>query len=315
MQIIILDGYSINPGDLSWDALREFGTVSVYDRTPQELVAQRLVGADAVFVNKCRIGEDQLKKAKNLKFICVLATGYDVVDTTAAKGRGITVCNIPAYSTDSVAQMTMALLLEICMNVGHHNREVHKGRWTHSPDFCFWDTPLIELAGLTFGVLGCGRIGCAAAKLAAAFGMHVIGYSRHEHPEFPGERVTFDELLARSDVLSLHCPSTVETRGVINGTTIAKMKDGAILLNTSRGSLIDPRSVADALNAGKLYAAGVDVALQEPINKNDPLLYAKNCVITPHIAWAPIAARQRLMRIAVENLRAFVNGTPINRVN
>ena len=209
----------------------------------------------------------------------------------------------------------MHSLLPPCQCVGHHNREVHKGRWTHSPDFCFWDTPLIELAGLTFGVLGCGRIGCAAAKLAAAFGMHVIGYSRREHPEFPGERVTFDELLARSDVLSLHCPSTVETRGVINGTTIAKMKDGAILLNTSRGSLIDPRSVADALNAGKLYAAGVDVALQEPINKNDPLLYAKNCVITPHIAWAPIAARQRLMRIAVENLRAFVNGTPINRVN
>lgn len=315
MQIIILDGYSVNPGDLSWDALKEFGTVSVYDRTPAELVGQRLVGADAVFVNKCRIGEDQLRRAKNLKFISMLATGYDVIDLTAAKGRGIVVSNIPAYSTDSVAQMTMALLLEICHNVGHHSREVHKGRWTHSPDFCFWDTPLIELAGLTFGVLGCGKTGCATARLARAFGMNVIGYSRHEHPEFCGERVTLDELFRRSDVLSLHCPSTVETRGIINGTSIARMKEGAILLNTARGSLVDSRSLADALNTGKLYAAGVDVAMQEPISKNDPLLSAKNCFITPHIAWAPLAARRRLINTAVENLRAFVNGAPINRVN
>ena len=315
MQIIILDGYTVNPGDLSWDALKEFGTVSVYERTPPELVAQRLIGADAVFVNKCRIGEEQLKRAKNLKFIGVLATGYDVIDLTAAKGRGITVCNIPAYSTDSVAQMTMALLLEICHNVGHHNREVHKGRWTHSPDFCFWDTPLIELSGLTMGIIGCGKIGTAVAKLAQAFGMRVVGFSRGEHPDFPGERVSLNELFRRADVVSLHCPSTPETRGLINGTTISKMKDGAILLNTSRGSLIDPHSAAQALESEKLYAIGMDVAVQEPIQRSDPLLSAPNCYITPHIAWAPLAARQRLIDIAVNNLRAFIDGTPINRVN
>lgn len=315
MQIIILDGYTVNPGDLSWDALKAFGTVSVYDRTPPELVAQRLIGADAVFVNKCRIGEDQLKRAKNLKFIGVLATGYDVVDLTAAKGRGITVCNVPAYSTDSVAQMTMALLLEICHNVGHHNREVHKGRWTHSPDFCFWDTPLIELAGLTMGIIGCGQTGSAVARLAQAFGMHVLGYSRGEHADFCGERVSLEELLRRSDVVSLHCPSTPETRGLINGTTIAKMKEGAILLNTARGSLLDPYSVAQALESGKLYALGMDVAMQEPIQRSDPLLSAPNCYITPHIAWAPLAARQRLIKISVDNLRAFIEGHPINRVN
>lgn len=314
MQIIILDGYAVNPGDLSWDALKEFGTVSVYDRTPPELVAQRLIGADAVFVNKCRIGEEQLKKAKNLKFIGELATGYDNIDLTAAKGRGIVVCNIPAYSTQSVAQMTMALLLEICHNVGHHNREVHKGRWTHSPDFCFWDTPLIELQGLTFGIIGCGQTGSATARLAQAFGMHVIGYSRGEHPDFCGERVSLDELFARADIVSLHCPSTPETRGLINGTTIAKMKDGAILLNTARGSVIDPHSVAQALESGKLYALGMDVAMQEPINRNDPLLGAPNCFITPHIAWAPLAARSRLIDIAVGNLRAFLAGSPINTV-
>ena len=315
MQIIILDGYTVNPGDLSWDALKAFGTLSVYDRTPPELVAQRLIGADAVFVNKCRIGEEQLKRAKNLKFIGVLATGYDVIDLTAAKGRGITVCNIPAYSTVSVAQLTMALLLEICHNVGHHNREVHKGRWTHSPDFCFWDTPLIELAGLTMGIIGCGQTGTAVARLAQAFGMKVLGYSRGAHPEFPGERVSLKDLLSRSDVVSLHCPSTPETRGMINGTTIDRMKDGAILLNTARGSLLDPHSVAQALESGKIYALGMDVAVQEPIQRSDPLLSAPNCYITPHIGWAPLAARQRLIDIAVQNLRAYVEGSPINRVN
>ena len=314
MLLIILDGYTVNPGDLSWDALKAFGTVSVYDRTPPELVAQRLIGADAVFVNKCRIGEEQLKRAKNLKFIGVLATGYDVIDLTAAKGRGITVCNIPAYSTDAVAQMTMALLLEICHNVGHHNREVHKGRWTHSPDFCFWDTPLIELSGLTMGIIGCGQTGAATARLAKAFGMRVLGYSRGEHPDFCGERVALLELLQASDVVSLHCPSTPETRGLINGTTIGRMKDGAILLNTARGSLIDPFSVAQALESGKLYAVGMDVAVQEPIQRSDPLLNAPNCYITPHIAWAPLAARRRLIDHAVENLRAFLDGKPINRV-
>ena len=316
MQIIVLDGYSVNPGDLSWEPLKELGILSVYDRTPPEMVAQRLIGADAVFTNKCRIGEQQLQKAKNLKFVGVLATGYDVVDVSACRGRGITVCNIPAYSTESVAQMTMALLLEICNGVGHHNREVHKGRWTHCPDFCFWDMPLIELSGLTFGIIGCGKTGSATARIAKAFGMKVIGYSRSKHEDFPGQQVeTMDELLSRADIVSLHCPSTSETRGMINGTTIDKMKDGAILLNTARGSLIDGASAAAALKSGKLYAIGMDVATQEPIGRNDPLLAQENCIITPHIAWAPLAARRRLMKIATENLKAFLDGNPINVVS
>lgn len=315
MQIIILDGYSLNPGDLSWESLEEFGTVSVYKRTPPELVAQRLLGADAVLTNKCRIGEQELAKAKRLKYIGVLATGYDVVDITACRGKGITVTNIPAYSTESVAQMTMALLLEICNGVGHHNREVHKGRWSQCPDFCFWDMPLIELCGLTFGVVGCGKTGSATARIAKSFGMHVIGYSRTKHEEFCGEQVeTLDDLLRTADIVSLHCPSTVETRNLINGTSIAKMKDGAILLNTARGSLIDGPSAAEALQTGKLYAIGMDVATQEPINKNDPLLAMDNCFITPHIAWAPLAARRRLMRIAYDNLKSFLEGHSKNVV-
>ncbi|MDO4573386.1 MAG: D-2-hydroxyacid dehydrogenase [Clostridia bacterium] len=314
MQIVILDGYAVNPGDLSWDAIQRFGTLSVYDRTPPDCTAQRMRGADVVFTNKTRIGYAELAQAKNLQFIGVLGTGYDVIDLSAVKRAGVTVSNVPGYSSDAVAQHTMALLLEICNQVGHHSREVRKGRWTHAADYCFWDYPLLELAGQTFGVLGTGRIGCAAARLAAAFGMRVIGHSPHRRKEFCGEYVGFPELLAMSDVLSLHCPVTAETTGCINADTLLNMKPTAILLNTSRGALVNAQDLADALNEGRLYAAGVDVAEREPIPRSNPLLSAKNCVITPHIAWAPLAARRRLIDMSAANLAAFLEGAPINRV-
>ncbi len=315
MQIVVLDGHAVNPGDLSWDCLREFGTLSVYDRTPPEFAAQRLIGADVAFVCKTVIDEAALARARNLRMIGLLCTGTDAVDLAAAARRGIVVCNVPSYSTDAVVQHTFALLLEVCSLVSLHNREVHRGRWTHSPDFCFWDAPLIELSGKTFGVLGCGEIGCRAAGAAMAFGMRAIGFSRGEHPAFPGERVPFETLLAESDVLSLHCPATEQTRGVINAASLARMKEGAILLNTARGALCVSQDVADALESGRLRAYAADVAAREPILRSDPLLEASNCILTPHIAWAPRETRQRLLRLAAENLRAFLNGTPVNRVN
>lgn len=315
MQIVVLDGHAVNPGDLSWDCLREFGTLSVYDRTPPEFAAQRLIGADVAFVCKTVIDEAALARARNLRMIGLLCTGTDAVDLAAAARRGIVVCNVPSYSTDAVVQHTFALLLEVCSLVSLHNREVHCGRWTHSPDFCFWDAPLIELSGKTFGVLGCGQIGCRAAGAAMAFGMRAIGFSRGEHPAFPGERVPFETLLAESDVLSLHCPATEQTRGVINAASLARMKEGAILLNTARGALCVSQDVADALESGRLRAYAADVAAREPILRSDPLLDARNCILTPHIAWAPRETRQRLLRLAAENLRAFLNGTPVNRVN
>lgn len=315
MQIVVLDGHAVNPGDLSWDCLREYGTLSVYDRTPPEFAAQRLIGADVAFVCKTVIDEAALARARNLRMIGLLCTGTDAVDLAAAARRGIVVCNVPSYSTDAVVQHTFALLLEVCSLVSLHNREVHRGRWTHSPDFCFWDAPLIELSGKTFGVLGCGQIGCRAAGAAMAFGMRAIGFSRGEHPAFPGERVPFETLLAESDVLSLHCPATEQTRGVINAASLARMKEGAILLNTARGALCVSQDVADALESGRLRAYAADVAAREPILRSDPLLEASNCILTPHIAWAPRETRQRLLRLAAENLRAFLNGTPVNRVN
>lgn len=315
MQIVVLDGHAVNPGDLSWDCLREFGTLSVYDRTPPEFAAQRLIGADVAFVCKTVIDEAALARARNLRMIGLLCTGTDAVDLAAAARRGIVVCNVPSYSTDAVVQHTFALLLEVCSLVSLHNREVHRGRWTHSPDFCFWDAPLIELSGKTFGVLGCGQIGCRAAGAAMAFGMRAIGFSRGEHPAFPGERVPFETLLAESDVLSLHCPATEQTRGVINAASLARMKEGAILLNTARGALCVSQDVADALESGRLRAYAADVAAREPILRSDPLLEASNCILTPHIAWAPRETRQRLLCLAAENLRAFLNGTPVNRVN
>ena len=316
MRIVIPDGHPTNPGDLSWDRFLEFGEVDVYDRTPPELVAERIREADFVLVNKCRIGERELREAKDLKLICVLATGYDVVDIDAASEYGIPVCNIPAYSTESVAQMTMALLLEICQNVGLHSEAVHQGKWTECPDFCFWEKPLIELNGLTMGIFGCGRIGSAVARIAKSFGMRVLGYSRSPREGFPGERAAdLETLLEQADVLSLHSPATAETVRTIRKETIARMKDGAILLNTARGSLVDEKDVAEALQSGKIYAYGADAVSPEPIRADSPLLTAPNCYITPHIAWAPAASRARLMDIAYENLRAFLDGSPMNVVN
>lgn len=314
MQIVILDGYAANPGDLSWDALKSFGTLSVYDRTPPELVTQRIRGADIVFTNKTKIAAEHLSGAKKLKFIGVLGTGFDVIDMNSTARHGIVVSNVPGYATDAVAQLAMALLLEICHHVGHHSREVQRGRWTHAADYCFWDYPLIELNGLCFGVLGTGSIGQRTAELAKAFGMKIIGHSPHERETFCGDYVSFPELLKRSDVLSLHCPQTPETVNCMNADTLGQMQPTAILINTSRGALVNAQDLADALNEDRLLAAGVDVVEREPIARSNPLLTAKNCIITPHIAWAPLAARRRLIEIAAQNLQAFLDGKPIHRV-
>ena len=315
MQIVILDGHGVNPGDMDWTPLKKLGTVSVYDRTHPDMIAQRLRGADAVFTNKVKITREVLLGVRQLKFIGVLATGYDTVDLKAARERGITVCNVPAYSTEAVAQLTISLLLDLTQRAAHLDALVHKGQWTASPDFCYWDKAPVLLDGKTFGVIGTGRIGCRVAKIAQALGMRVIGYSRTEHTGFCGERLSLDEVLAQSDVLSLHCPATADTIGLIRAETIAKMKDGAILLNTARGSLLSESDVADALRSGKLAGVGVDVVSSEPIKKSNPLLSAPNCMITPHYAWSPIPTRQKLIDVSAANLAAFLNGTPINVVS
>ena len=312
MQIVVLDGYAVTHGELTFDALREFGTVSVYDRTPQELVAQRLRGADAVFVNKVRLDAETLEGAKNLRFIGVLATGYDIVDMGAAKRQRILVCNVPAYSTAAVVQTTLALLLEITHHVGYYSGKIRQGEWTGCPDFSYYESAPLELDGLTLGILGLGAIGSGVAAVGRSLGMRVIGHSPHEHPEFIGQQVPLSELLAQSDVLSLHCPATAQTVGIINRYTLASMKDGAILLNTARGALLNEQDVADALDSGKLLAAGVDVASREPISKNNPLLGAPNCILTGHYAWATLPARKRLLAVSVENLAAFLRGEPQN---
>lgn len=317
MKIVILDGHTENPGDLSWGGFEALGDLTVYDRTPKEKIAERIGDAGAVITNKTPITRETIAACPGIQYIGVLATGYNVVDTEAARERGIPVCNIPTYGTTAVAQMTMALLLEICHHVGEHSQSVYAGEWTASEDFCYWKHPLIELAGKTLGIIGFGRIGQAAGKLAKAFGMEVLAYDEHESDEgrLVGTYVPLDELLARSDVISLHCPLFPATQGIVHKGNIAKMKDGAILLNTSRGPLVVEEDLADALNAGKVYAAGLDVVSSEPIKADNPLLRAKNCFITPHISWAPKESRQRLMDIAVDNLRAFVQGAPTNVVN
>ena len=311
MKIVVLDGHAANPGDLSWAPLEELGELSVYERTPAELVDARMADADLVLTNKVALTRERMARAKRLKYIGVLATGYNVVDVAAAAELGITVTNIPAYSTDSVAQMVFALLLEICQQVGHHSAAVQDGRWSANPDFCFWDTPLIELAGKTMGIVGYGRIGHKVAEIARCFGMNVIAWTRT--PRDP-ECVSLDELLSRSDVISLHCPLFPETKELINRETIAKMKDGAILINTSRGPVVNEADLRAALDSGKLYAAGADVATVEPLPSDSPLLGAKNLFLTPHIAWATFEARARLMGIAVQNVRAFLAGAPVNTV-
>lgn len=319
MKIVVLDGYAGNPGDLSWDALGKLGELTVYDRTPAEpnLVMERIGDAEIVFTNKTPLSRQILTACPNLKFVGILATGYNIVDVDAAKELGIPVCNVPGYSTDAVAQMTLALLLEICHHVAHHSQQVHAGQWSGCEDFCFWDYPLIELAGKTMGIIGFGSIGKAVGRLARCLGMKVLaaGSRPTEEGQAIAEYVDLDTLYRESDVISLHCPLFPENREMINKESIAKMKDGAILLNTARGALIVEQDVADALNSGKLYAAGMDVAAVEPLPASSPLIGAKNCIITPHIAWATKEARQRLMDIAVHNLEAFLAGKPENVVN
>lgn len=315
MKIVILESIAVNPGDLSWENILRLGDVTMYDRTAPGDAAARIGDAEIVLINKTPITAQVLDACPNLKLICVEATGYNIVDCDAARQRGVLVCNIPAYATNAVAQFTFALLLELCNRVGHHDRRVHDGAWSSCPDFCFWDLPQMELYGKTFGIIGYGSIGRAVAKIAQAFGMRVLAYSRTRRAEYGDVYTDLDTLLAQSDVVSLHCPLFPETKGLINAETIAKMKDGAILLNTARGPLLDEEAVADALKSGKLRGVGVDVASAEPIPGDSPLLTAPNCVITPHMAWAPIEARQRIMDILEQNVRAYLSGSPINVVN
>lgn len=316
MKIVILDAYAANPGDLSWDEFAALGELTVYDRTAQEDAAARIGDAEVVFINKVRLTDEIFAACPNLKLVSILATGYNIVDLAAAKRRGITVCNVPGYSTRAVVQMTFALLLEICQKVGLHSGAVHTGRWQTCPDFCFWDRPLIELDGKTMGIVGYGAIGSAVGTVAQALGMKLLVTARHEKPVPEGARfVSLPELLAQSDVVSLHCPQTAENARMIDAGALAQMKDGAILLNTARGGLLDEQAVADALRSGKLLAAGMDVVSAEPIRADNPLLTAPNCFLTPHIAWAPLETRRRLQAISAENLRAFLAGKPQNVVN
>lgn len=317
MKIVILDGYAVNPGDLSWDCLNEFGSVTVYERTSNEEIIPRIGDAEIILTNKTPITAQTLDACPTVRLICVLATGYNVVDCEAAKERNISVCNVPGYSTNSVAQFTFSLLLELCNRVGHHSDVVHDGKWSACRDFCFWDYPQIELAGKTIGIIGFGNIGRAVGKIAKAMGMHVLAYNRSHHPdgELIGEYVDLDTLLSKSDIVSLHCPLTAETAGIINEDTLSKMKDGAFLINTARGPLIDEAAVAEALRNGKLRGAAADVVSYEPIRKANPLLTAPNCIITPHIAWAPTEARQRILAITRNSIQGYLLGNPVNVVN
>ena len=317
MTIVILDGYALNPGDLSYDRLQQFGTLKVYDRTTPEQVIERAKDADALLINKVLLGEKEFSQLPHLKYVGVQATGYNVVDVEAARRYGITVTNIPAYSTDSVAQMVMAHLLGITQNVGYYAQQNRAGRWGANPDFCYWDTPLIELAGKQMGIIGLGRTGSAVARLAQAFGMRVAAYTSKSQGELPEgvDKVSLDELFSTSDVVSLHCPLVPATQGLVNADRLAMMKPTAILINTARGPVVDEQALADALNRGVIYAAGIDVLCEEPPRGDSPLLKARNCFVTPHIAWATIEARTRLLDICEANLRAFCEGHPQNVVS
>ena len=317
MKIVVLDGHAVNPGDLSWDIIRQFGELEIYDYTAPEDTVSRLQGAKIALTNKTVIDAAVMDACPELKLICVLATGYNVVDCADTKRRGIPVCNVPAYGTDAVAQFTFALLLELCHQVGHHSTAVHDGRWCSNRDFCFWDTPQMELAGKTMGIIGFGRIGRAVGKIAKAMGMQVIAYNRSRCPEGEaiGTYVDLETLLKTADVISLHCPLTDENAGLINRDTLSMMKDGVILLNTARGPLLDEKAVSDALSSGKLRGAAVDVVSKEPMERRNPLLTAPNCIITPHMAWAPTESRQRILNITANSIAAFLEGKPINTVN
>jgi glycerate dehydrogenase len=318
MKIVVLDGYTLNPGDLSWDGLEKFGDLTIYDHTPFDMTVERAKGAEIVFTNKTPLGEKELSQLEGLKYIGVLATGYNVVDIDAAKKRNIIVTNIPTYGTKSVAQMVFALLLEMTQHVQHHSDAVRNGEWSRCRDFCFWKYPLIELAGKTMGIIGFGRIGQAVADIAQAFGMKVLAYDVYKsdqshRPDFKWAEL--DELLTESDVISLHCPLFPETEGIINANSLKKMKKSAFLINTSRGPLVVDEDLANALNNGDIAGAALDVLSVEPPKIDNPLLKAKNCIITPHIAWATKEARSRLMDIAVDNLEQYIKGNPVNVVN
>lgn len=318
MKIVVLDASALNPGDMSYDCIRQFGDVTLYDLTEtEEQVIRRIGDSEIVLVNKVPITERILDSCPNIKLICVQATGYNVVDCEACKKRGIPVTNVPSYGTAAVAQFTLALILEMCHRIGLHNHSVHQGDWIKSTNFCYWLTPQMELGGKTLGIIGFGRIGRAVGKLANAFGMRVIAYSRSQCQEGHeiAEYVDLDTLFAESDFVSLHCPLFPETEKIINAKNIAKMKDGAMIINTARGGLLDEQAVVDALNSGKLRYAAVDVVSQEPMRGDNPLLTTRKCIITPHMAWAPLESRQRLLDCVVENIRGFLNGNPQNVVN
>ena len=317
MKIVVLDGYTLNPGDLSWADLEALGEVQVYDRTKQEDLFLRISQADIVLTNKTPLDKATLLRCPKLQYIGVLATGYNVVDVEAAHNQGIIVTNIPTYGTEAVAQFTIALLLEICHHIGEHSRSVLADEWTNHQDWCYWNRPLVELAGKTLGLIGFGRIGQRTAHIAQALGMTVLAYDKNHDPSLENSTcryVTLEELLGLSDVISLHCPLFPDTQNLINENTISKMKDGVILINTSRGPLIQEAHLAQALDSGKIGAAAVDVVSLEPIAADNPLLKAKNIHITPHIAWAPKESRQRLLGIAVANLNAFLKDDPVNMV-
>lgn len=316
MNICVLDGFTLNPGDLNWDELQQLGPYEIHDRTPPAEIVARAAKAEIVLTNKTPLQRDTLAGLPNLKYIGVLATGTNVVDLAAARERNIPVTNIPAYSTRSVAQATMALLLELTNHVGHHAHRVRNGAWTNATDWCFWDFPLVELDGLTLGVVGFGRIGAAVAEIAHAFGMKVIAFNPSPRPAPPFVNfVDLEALFRTSDVVSLHCPLTSKTQNLVNASRLAGMKPGSFLLNTSRGPLVDEVALAEALNSGHLAGAAADVLSLEPPPVSNPLLSAKHCLLTPHNAWGTLAARTRLLQVAVDNVRAFLAGKPQNVVN
>ncbi len=318
MKIVVLDSYTLNPGDLTWDGLKKFGDLVLYDRTPPDKILERALGTEILFTNKTPIGEDIINQLPRLQYIGVLATGYNVVDTQAAKKRGVVVTNIPDYGSYSVAQMTFALLLELCHHVQRHHDSVMEGKWSAAKDFCYWDYPLTELAGKTIGIIVFGSIGKKVGDMATAFGMNIIGAGRKPSDQSHRKNfrwATIPDLLKQSDVVSIHCQLTPETHGLINQESLRSMKSTALLLNTSRGPIVVDEDLADALNHNVIAGAGIDVLSVEPPQKNNPLFTAKNCIITPHIAWATKEARARLMGMAVDNLSAFIEGTPLNIVN
>lgn len=314
MRIVVLDGYTANPGDLSWDKLKEFGECTIYDRTAPDEIVERAAGAEAVLTNKVVLDSETIAALPDLKYIGVLATGYNVVDIEAARQRGIIVTNIPAYSTPSVGQMVFAHILNITQQVRHYSDEVRQGRWSNSPDFCFYDTPLTELLGKKIGIIGLGQTGYNTARIAIGFGMKVWAHTSKSRLQLPPEirKADLEHLFHECDIISLHCPLTDSTRNMVNSQRLALMKHTGIIINTGRGPLINEQDLANALNTGQIYAAGLDVLSEEPPRPDNPLLTARNCFITPHVAWANFESRQRLLHIAASNIKAYIEGKPMN---